>query len=79
VKYSYLWLAGFLLLISGLALWRIQAWTILQKGMVWLILVVLLMGIFWVIRPSENYHTLADIDAQIGGGKPTLLELYSEY
>lgn len=81
VKYSYLWLAGFLLLISALAIWRIQAWTFLQRGLVWLMLVMLLIGIFWVVRPrsSENYQTLADIDAQIGSGKPTLLELYSEY
>jgi hypothetical protein len=80
-QYSYLSLTIAVLLLGLLAAWRVQGVALPIRIGLWLLLVFVLAVTLWVVRPrsSENYQNLADIDALIGNGKPTLLELYSEY
>lgn len=81
IKYSFLWASLAAVVLTLFVLWRNQSLSLPLKGGVVLLVAAGLAGLFLLVRPTptQNVDTLAEVDAAIGNGTPTLLELYSEY
>lgn len=79
--YSFLILAGVILLIAGIGLYRADAGTPLLRAGLWVLIVIIFAGGWYMLRPtpSAQVATVAEVEAVIGSGQPVVLELYSEY
>lgn len=79
-QYSYVLTGIFLLvLLAGLLAWRRKHFGAREAGLL-LLLVALLAGGWFVLRPkAAQPATVEQISAQIGQGKPVLLEFQSPY
>lgn len=79
-QYSYFIMSLFLLLVMGVLLaWRRKGFHLREAGLLFVLGLALLLG--WVVlRPGAAAPVTADqIRAQIGNGKPVLLEFQSPY
>lgn len=79
-QYSYIIIGLFLLLVMGILLaWRRKGFHLREAGLLFALGLVLLFGWF-VLQPESAAPVTADqIRAQIGNGKPVLLEFQSPY
>jgi len=79
--YSFVIGLGAILIFAGLGLFRASFAPPLIRLAIWLILVAILVGGWYLIRPtpSAQVATLAQVDQTIGSGKPVVLEIFSEY
>ena len=59
---------------------RVKEWFVRFFRENWLFLLVIggIVVAFMVLRtPASDVESIAEVDAQIGGGQPTLIEFYS--
>jgi membrane protein implicated in regulation of membrane protease activity len=80
-RYSFVWVAGFGIVVAGLLMWRAQRFPIWLRIGTPLVLALLAVALWWVLRPSSSpeVRTLADAERLIGSGKPIVIEFLSEY
>lgn len=80
-RFSYVWIAGFVVVVTGLVMWRAQRFPIWLRISAPLALALVAAAIWWVLRPSGSpeIKTLADVERLIGSGKPVVIEFFSEY
>jgi thiol-disulfide isomerase/thioredoxin len=80
-QFSFVLLAGGLLLLAGLLLWRLQRVPAFVRMVGWLVLLIAVFGVWLALRPTATPQIsgLADVEAQLGNGTPVVIELYSEY
>ncbi len=79
--YSFFITIAFLLLGSGVILWRMRRGTALVRLGAWLAIMVIMVAIWLLLRPSPNnsISSLAEADSLIGNDTPTVVYLYSQY
>lgn len=78
-QYSYFVVSLFLLLVmGGLLAWRRKGFHLREIGLLFVLGLVLLLGWF-ALRPVATPVTADQIRAQIGNGRPVLLEFQSPY
>lgn len=79
--FSFVFIAIGILVVVGGGLWRLPFGTRWFKLAVWLLLAIGFGGGWWVLRPApaEREITLAEFEAAVGGGRPVVLAVYSEY
>ncbi len=77
-QFSYVFLALFVLLVTALLALR---WQPERGGIVAVLLVALVLaGIQLALRvQTRGVTTLSELRSHIGGGKPVLVEVYSNY
>lgn len=80
-QFSFLLMAGGLLVLAGLWLWRVRSLPLFTRLGGWLVLLVVIVGVWLLLRPTATPEVdgLADVEARLGNGRPVVLELYSEY
>ncbi len=80
-QFSFLLMAGGLLLLAGLLLWRVRSLPLFARLGGWLVLLIAVVGFWLLMRPTATPEIsgLADVEARLGNGTPVVLELYSEY
>ncbi|MDL1924495.1 hypothetical protein FBQ95_17990 [Chloroflexi bacterium CFX3] len=80
-QFSFVLMAGGLLALAGLLLWRVQRVPAFVRMVGWLALLIVVVGAWLVLRPTDTPEIsgLADVEARLGGGTPAVIELYSEY
>jgi hypothetical protein len=80
-QFSFLWIAGPLVGVVVVAVWR------MRRGARWLRAALVLglgtaLGVLWLaLHPTgtASVTNLADAERLIGSGKPTVVEFFSEY
>ncbi len=79
-QYSYLFLVGGVMLAAAVALRLIFRRSRRVTGVAVLLLAVVSLAGWIVLRPTPgNVSDLAQAEATLHGGKPTVLEFYSDY
>jgi hypothetical protein len=78
-NYSILFLGGALWLIVAAVLFRIPQLPLALRLGGAVVAALALIGIWLLIRPTDNYTDDTDIERVVGNGKPTVLYFYSEY
>ncbi len=80
-RFSFVWIAGFGVLVAGLVMWRVQRLPIWLRIGTPLALSLVAVVLWLALRPSgtPEIKTMADAERLIGSGKPTVIEFFSEY
>jgi hypothetical protein len=80
-RYSFVWVAGFIVMVTAIAMLRTQRFPVWVRVGTPLGLAAVAAVLWLVLRPvgTPEVNTLVDAERLIGTGKPTVIEFFSEY
>jgi hypothetical protein len=74
---SYVLAAGIVLMLAGYFVARVETW---EAWLAWILAVALLYAGFLLLRPGAGSRmSEAEVEKAVGGGRPVMLELYSNF